>query len=258
VLRPLIALVTAAVIAVVALFAAGVIGGGDDAGDVAGSGTTTHAVDTTASTPPAKRDTRPRSAIVRRATILRDRPKGKALTKIGTKTTWKADSWRNPRVLPVTAVKGAWVRVIATELPNGRQGWIEAKDTQLVVNDWSVAVDLGARTIAVTDKGKVVRRFKAAVGEQGTATPTGEFAITDRLSFGDAGSAYGCCALALSAHQHDFATDWKGGDRVAIHATPTKSSIGRAATHGCMRVADADARWLITHVPLGTVVKISS
>ena len=75
---------------------------------------------------------------------------------------------------------------------------------------------------------------------------------------GGLNEAYGCCALALSAHQTDLAPGWAGDDRVAIHATPDKGSIGSAATNGCMRVPDKDAAWLMTRVPLGTVVTIRS
>jgi lipoprotein-anchoring transpeptidase ErfK/SrfK len=257
--RSFIALGVAVVVAGLALVLAGVIGGGDDADDFAGKKTTTSQPDDAGNpqTRPASSNTG-HIAIINRDTIVRAKPAGKALLKIGTETTWKAKSWRNPRVLPVLAVQGQWLKVIATELPDNKTGWIDAADTQVLTNPYSIAVDLGRRTITVTKDGKTVRRFKAAVGEQGTATPTGDFAVTDRLSFRDAGSAYGCCALALSAHQHEFSSDWKGGDRVAIHATPAKASIGRAATHGCMRIDDDAARWMIKVIPLGTVVKISA
>jgi hypothetical protein len=43
---------------------------------------------------------------------------------------------------------------------------------------------------------------------------------------------------------------------VGIHGTPHKESIGRAATHGCIRLHDADITWLYDNVPVGTVVVI--
>lgn len=46
------------------------------------------------------------------------------------------------------------------------------------------------------------------------------------------------------------------GDGYLIHGTPHKDSLGRAATHGCIRVGDADLAYLFRNVPVGTSVYI--
>ncbi len=46
------------------------------------------------------------------------------------------------------------------------------------------------------------------------------------------------------------------GAGVLIHGTPEKASIGRAATHGCLRLRDEDIEWLYDYVPVGTRVYI--
>jgi hypothetical protein len=46
------------------------------------------------------------------------------------------------------------------------------------------------------------------------------------------------------------------GDGYLIHGTPDQNSIGRAVTHGCVRLADADIAWLYENVPAGTPVVI--
>jgi lipoprotein-anchoring transpeptidase ErfK/SrfK len=46
------------------------------------------------------------------------------------------------------------------------------------------------------------------------------------------------------------------GDGYLIHGTPDHDSIGRAVTHGCIRLGDADIKWLYTFVPVGTPVYI--
>jgi hypothetical protein len=43
---------------------------------------------------------------------------------------------------------------------------------------------------------------------------------------------------------------------VGLHGTPYKDSIGKAVTHGCIRLHDADITWLYDNVPIGTVVII--
>jgi hypothetical protein len=46
------------------------------------------------------------------------------------------------------------------------------------------------------------------------------------------------------------------GDGYLIHGTPDTTSIGRAASHGCIRLLDDDIRKLFEHVPVGTPVWI--
>jgi lipoprotein-anchoring transpeptidase ErfK/SrfK len=43
---------------------------------------------------------------------------------------------------------------------------------------------------------------------------------------------------------------------VGLHGTPDKESIGRAATHGCIRLFDEDIAWLYEHVQVGARVLI--
>ena len=46
------------------------------------------------------------------------------------------------------------------------------------------------------------------------------------------------------------------GNGLGIHGTPEKESIGRAVTHGCLRLNDTDLDWLFRNVPVGTRVFI--
>src|SRR3954468_19515956 len=104
-----------------------------------------------------------------------------------------------------------------------------------------------------------MRRFPVAVGQAATPTPLGRFSVTDKLKLTGAGpgsSAYGCCALALSGHQPHIVQGWTGGDRLAIHATHLLGTIGTAASFGCLRARDEDARYVVKHAWLGTVVEI--
>jgi lipoprotein-anchoring transpeptidase ErfK/SrfK len=191
-------------------------------------------------------------AVVVKPTALRATPGGRRIGRLKTKTEFKS-----ARVVPVIAVRdNRWLRVIVADLPNGKRGWIDARDTQSGVVDYQMRVDVSSRRLEVMRGGRVVRRITTAVGESGTPTPQGTFAVTDKVPFTDRGSVYGCCALALTAHQPHPGAGWSGGDRIAFHATPVSSSIGRPVTHGCMRVPTGDARWLMRHIPLGTQVSI--
>jgi lipoprotein-anchoring transpeptidase ErfK/SrfK len=94
------------------------------------------------------------------------------------------------------------------------------------------------------------------IGRPGSPTPTGRFAVTDKLSGAPYGTVYGCCILALSAHQPNLPAGWKGGDRMAIHGTSDPASIGAPSSAGCLRAGDGDLRYLMRRLPLGTPVFI--
>ncbi|HYC50176.1 MAG TPA: L,D-transpeptidase [Gemmatimonadaceae bacterium] len=46
------------------------------------------------------------------------------------------------------------------------------------------------------------------------------------------------------------------GAGILLHGTPHQNSIGKAATHGCLRLRDEDIEWLYDYVPVGTKVYI--
>lgn len=46
------------------------------------------------------------------------------------------------------------------------------------------------------------------------------------------------------------------GSGYLLHGTPDQTSIGRAVTHGCIRLADPDITWLYDNIPVGTPVYI--
>jgi L,D-transpeptidase catalytic domain len=159
--------------------------------------------------------------------------------------------WGSPRILGVVRRRGDWVSVQAPELGNGELAWMPASQARLDCVRWSMHVDLSRRRLYVQRDGTTVRRFEIAVGREGNATPQGRFSVTDKLRVTDPGSPYGCCVLALTGHQTHLPAEWPGGDRLAVHATRELSSLGRAASLGCMRVTSSQARWLIKTMPLG-------
>ena len=99
------------------------------------------------------------------------------------------------------------------------------------------------------------RRISVAIGAPDTPTPPGDYYVTDKLAGADFGSYYGCCILALSGRQPNLPQGWSGGDRLAIHGSPTPT-WGQAVSNGCLHADEPDLRYLMKSVPLGTVVEI--
>jgi lipoprotein-anchoring transpeptidase ErfK/SrfK len=162
-------------------------------------------------------------------------------------------------VLPVVRQRGSWLGVLSTALPNGQIGWVAVSPALVPYRSgYSVAASLHRREVVVRDAGRVVLRFPVAIGSPSTPTPTGRFAVTDKLLTEDPASPYGCCILALNGRQPHTPQGWGGGDRIAIHATDLPGTIGSAASLGCLRAPTADVRRLVHTVPLGTLVTISA
>ena len=184
-------------------------------------------------------------------TALRARPGGKVVARVKPRT-----EFGSPRVLAVTARRDGWLRVIATERPNGAAAWMREGGVRLGGIDVSLRVDRSERELTLRRDGEVLRRMPVAVGRPGTPTPLGRFAVTDRLRTHRPDSPYGCCALALSGHQPRLIEGWPGGDRLAVHATPDVESVGARASLGCVRVRSRDARALMRAVPLGAPVVV--
>jgi lipoprotein-anchoring transpeptidase ErfK/SrfK len=187
---------------------------------------------------------------VRHRTMLRRTPGGKMVARITTKTEFKS-----PTILAVAARKPGWV-LVRTTLAKQHVGWLPSSAGVLFSEPRSIVIDLSRHSHSVFHRGKLTDVYKVAIGTAATPTPKGKFAVTDRLRTGNAASDYGCCILALNAHQPKIAQGWGGGDRVAIHATPHTWTLGKSVSHGCVRASNAALKQLMGHVRLGTPVTI--
>jgi hypothetical protein len=187
-----------------------------------------------------------------RSAAVHARPGGAVVARLAPRTEFESAT-----ILPVVRQRSGWLGVITTALPNGRIGWISA-DARLVSHRTRhrVVASLSRREVVVRRGGRVVQRFPVAIGSPSTPTPTGTFAVTDKLLTEDPSSPYGCCILALSAHQPHTPQGWGGGDRVAIHATNLPETIGTEASLGCLRGPADAVRRAVMRVPLGTLVTI--
>ncbi len=187
-----------------------------------------------------------------RATTMRARPGGRALGQLGTRT-----GFGSPDVVLVARRSGRWLGVVSQLAGNGRLGWIPESVAALRRVAFEIKVSLPERRLMVLDSGRVLKRYTIAIGRPSAPTPTGRYAVTDRLATGDPTGPYGCCIIALSAHSPHAISGWAGGTRIAIHSTPETSTIGEPVSHGCMRLTIAEGQWLMRNIPLGTPTVIS-
>ena len=181
---------------------------------------------------------------------LRLSPNGPVVAWLSSQT-----EFGSPQTLAVARMlPGRRFRVVSTALGNGHVGWISARPGTLRLSRTRVTldVDLSRRLLSVHSGLRVVRTFSVGIGAAGTPTPTGRFAVTDKLNGAVYSPVYGCCILALSAHQTRLPSGWTGGDRIAIHGGSTAGAVST----GCLHAPTTALRYLMRSVPLGTRVVI--
>ena len=183
---------------------------------------------------------------------LRLRPAGAVVATLDART-----EFGSPQTFAIVARKGRWVGVTTSELPNGRVGWLrDNRSIRVTPTSVKLVLDLSRRRLLLFDGRRALRRMTVGIGGASSPTPRGRFAVTDKLLGSRYGADYGCCILALSAHQPRLPAGWRGGDRIAIHGTTDAGSIGAATSAGCPHARNSDLRVLFRAVPLGAPVII--
>jgi hypothetical protein len=205
----------------------------------------------------APRRPRPAHAIMAvragRVVTMRSAPGGTVLKRVGART-----EFGTPTALSVVKRHGRWLGVTTAVRPNGRLAWVDGHSRALrrSATRLTIRVDLSARRIELRRGDRVLERGVASIGRPGAPTPTGRFAVTDKLRGDRFGAYYGCCILALSGTQPKPPPGWPGGTRVAIHGTPNPATLGNADSAGCVHASTATLQTLMRRVPVGTPVFI--
>ncbi len=162
-----------------------------------------------------------------------------------------------PVIGHATAPDGmSWLKVKLPGRPDGSTGWIAKEGTRELVTGWRIRVDLGARRVTVYRDGREARAFQAVVGKPSTPTPTGQFFVEETVRLGP-GEPDGPFALALSARSNVLQEFEGGPGQIGIHGRAgLGGTLGRAESHGCIRLATAGIDWLAARIGPGTPVTI--
>ncbi|XGV96871.1 MAG: L,D-transpeptidase [Leptolyngbya sp. BL-A-14] len=131
-------------------------------------------------------------------------------------------------------------------------------DTQAV----RLEIRLSRRQVALFRGDTLVKNYPIAVGRPGWETPVGSYEVKQMIKNptwvhplqkgvvipgGDPENP-------LGRYWIGFWTD--GKNWIGFHGTPTPRSVGRAASHGCIRMYNKDVEELFKQVTIGTVVTV--
>ena len=120
----------------------------------------------------------------------------------------------------------------------------------------SVSVSIAAQRVTVYDsESRIVKQFICSTGEKGSDTPTGTFRVAER------GKSFYSDRVGEGGY---FWTQFKGD--YLFHSVPfdknyqleptEAAKLGKPASHGCVRLAINDAKWIYDNIPRGTRVTV--
>jgi lipoprotein-anchoring transpeptidase ErfK/SrfK len=124
-----------------------------------------------------------------------------------------------------------------------------------VVHTRRIVVSLEDRRLALIEDGQVKQVYSVAVGKDSTPSPAGTFTIVERV---ENPTYYHDGKIIPPGPGNPVGTRWMGLSRAGygIHGTNAPKSIGKAASHGCIRMARPDLEALFGRVRTGDTVEI--
>lgn len=126
---------------------------------------------------------------------------------------------------------------------------------ETVASKRQVIVSIPDCKLALVQGGRIVKVYPVAVGSKGTPSPNGQFTIISRV----VNPTYYHAGTVISPGPHNpLGSRWMGLSHkgYGIHGTNHPKSIGKAASHGCIRMAKSDLEELFQLVHVGDSVEI--
>ena len=118
-----------------------------------------------------------------------------------------------------------------------------------------IIVSIPDRKLAVLEDDRVVKIYQTAVGAPASPSPDGSFTIVTHISDP---TWYTRGRVVPPGKANPLGTRWLGLSKkgYGIHGTNVPSSIGRNASHGCIRMRNHDVEELFEIVAVGDAVEL--
>jgi lipoprotein-anchoring transpeptidase ErfK/SrfK len=118
-----------------------------------------------------------------------------------------------------------------------------------------IVVSIPDRKLAVLEDDRVVKVYPTAVGKPATPSPEGAFTIVTQIP---EPTWYTKGRVVPPGKSNPLGTRWIGLSKkgYGIHGTNAPGSIGRNASHGCIRMRNRDVEELFDIVAVGDTVEL--
>jgi L,D-transpeptidase ErfK/SrfK len=118
-----------------------------------------------------------------------------------------------------------------------------------------IIVSIADRKLVLMNGDRALKIYDVAVGKASTPSPEGEFRIINRIPNP---AWYQPGKVVAPGKTNPLGTRWMGlsAKGYGIHGTNAPKSIGKAASHGCIRMRATDLEELFELVSIGVIVEI--
>jgi L,D-transpeptidase catalytic domain len=163
---------------------------------------------------------------------------------------WMGDAMKASKLSGMAIVASAVVALGTQALGQHAAVPVESQTKKRVI-----VVGLEERRLALVEDGQVKKVYTVAVGKPLTPSPVGTFSIERRVknpTYQHDGK------VVLPGPGNPVGTRWMGLSikGYGIHGTNEPKSIGKAASHGCIRMAKADLEEMYEMVAVGDTVEL--
>ncbi|MEN9214760.1 MAG: L,D-transpeptidase [Gloeomargarita sp. DG02_4_bins_56] len=120
---------------------------------------------------------------------------------------------------------------------------------------------LSQRRVQVWQDNRIIRSYPVAVGKPGWETPQGDFVVQVKVKDPVWQSFTSNQQIPAGHPNNPLGRHWigfwhDGVDEIGFHGTPHPETIGKAVSHGCVRMYPRDVAELFDLVELGTPVRV--
>lgn len=130
-------------------------------------------------------------------------------------------------------------------------------NTKQDVDEYKILIKRDEKKLYLYKGGKVVSVYPVAVGKPSTPTPSGEFRVIEKVVNPAWTNPENGKTIPSGSPSNPLGVRWmRIGGNYGIHGTNNPSSIGTAASGGCIRMYNEDVVKLFDVVPMGTKVII--
>ena len=153
------------------------------------------------------------------------------------------------------AVVASMAAVLGVPVIGQEAAAVQTDPIQVLPAKRVIVVSLEDRKLALVEDGQVKKVYTVAIGKPSTPSPTGTFTIARRVknpTYSHNGKT------VLPGPGNPVGTRWMGLSLkgYGIHGTNEPKSIGKAASHGCIRMAKKDLEEMYAMVSVGDTVEL--
>ncbi|HEY9062973.1 MAG TPA: L,D-transpeptidase family protein [Pseudobacteroides sp.] len=126
--------------------------------------------------------------------------------------------------------------------------WVQSSRAKHAIKnqpEYMILVQVDEKTLYLYEDGKCIKLYPIASGHPKWPSPIGSWKIVNKSKWGE---GFGGHWLGLNVKWGEY----------GIHGTTDQGSIGRAVSHGCIRMFNWDVKELYDTVPTGTPVIIKN